>query len=129
MKTIRISSEDVDNFINLVKEEYGNDISRSEAYDQLHSLIILVSSMLPLKEGITDRRIDMYVRMYREVVGIEIDRLQAEKDINKIIDGVLVSALSPESRQVLVHSLEYSDEVFNQVLKLFFKAFEEFEEK
>ena len=44
---MKISENQVDEFITLYKQEYGNKLERTEALEQIIALITLVSRMLP----------------------------------------------------------------------------------
>ena len=44
---MKISETQVDEFIALYKQEYGDELERTEALEQINALITIVSRMLP----------------------------------------------------------------------------------
>lgn len=57
---MRISENQVDEFITLYKEEYNVELERTDALEQINALINLVSRMLPHTELLEENKEILY---------------------------------------------------------------------
>lgn len=57
---MKISEIQVDEFIALYKQEYGEELERTEALEQINALITLVSRMLPNTKWLEENKEMLY---------------------------------------------------------------------
>lgn len=57
---MKISETQVDEFITLYKQEYGDEPERTEALQQINALITLVSRMLPDSKWLEENKEMLY---------------------------------------------------------------------